>query len=124
MRLLRLLPLFLVLLSATACFRSSAAPKELVGNWTTDDEKYQGKKLEIDQDFIVLFFGDDAMPKAERIDHVASTQEAGGTTYVFETSDKAGVHNKIKVSYRPANGGELRLSNPSQVVWTRAAATQ
>jgi hypothetical protein len=122
MRLFRLLPLFLVIVSAAGCHRSQAVPKELVGNWVTDDERYQGKTLEIDQDFIVLFLGEDTQPKAKRIDRVTATKEAGVTTYVFETSDKAGVHESIQVLYRPARQGELRLSNPSQVVWTRATA--
>jgi hypothetical protein len=121
MRLFRLLPLFLVILSAAGCRHfQQGVPQELLGNWVTDDENYQGKSFEIDQEFIVLFLGEDHQPKAERIDRVSSTSEAGLITYVFETSDKAGVRDIVKVLYRPALAGELRLSNPSQVVWKRA----
>ena len=119
MRLFRLLPLFLVIVSAAGCRHFQAVPEELVGNWETDDERFQGKTLEIDQDFIVLFLGEDTLPKANRIDRVSSNKEAGVTTYVFETSDKAGVHDTITVLYRAAQKGELRLANPSQVVWKR-----
>ena len=104
--------------------RSPAVPKELVGNWTTDDAAYQDKSLEIDQGFIVLFLGEDTLPKAKRIDRITSTKQAGETAYVFETSDKAGTHDTIRVLYRPVRGGELRLSNPSQVLWKRATPAQ
>ena len=124
MRLVRLLPLFFVMLSAVACTRLHAVPKELIGNWVTDDENYRGKTLAIDQEFIVLYLGEDVLPKAERIDRFTSTKDAGGMTYIFETRDRVGAHDKIKVSYRTAHGGELRLSNPSQVVWTRAPQAQ
>jgi hypothetical protein len=124
MRFFRLLPLALLILPAAACKRSQAVPQELVGNWATQDAKYQGKMLSIDQEFIVVIQDENTPPKVERIDRMTSTNEAGVTTYVFEASDDTGAHDKVTLMYRPFNGGELRLSHPNSVVWQRAAPDQ
>lgn len=125
MRFFRLLAVSLLIFPAAACKRAQPIPQELVGNWVTDSAKYQGKNLIIDQDgFIVLILDGETLPKAERVDRMTATKVAGVPTYVFETSDKDGAHDKIALTYRPANGGELRLSHPSQVVWHRAALAQ
>jgi hypothetical protein len=125
MRFFRLLPLCLLIMPAAACRQSQTVPQALVGSWVTEDAKYQGKSLMIDQQgFIVLVLDEDTSPKPERIDHMTSTSEAGVTTYVFETSDQAGLHDKITVMYRAVNGGELRLSHPNQVLWRRAEPAQ
>jgi len=122
MRWFRLLPLLLLIIPAVACKESPPVPQELVGNWVTQDAKYQGKTLVIDPEgYIVLIVDEDTMPKAEHIDHMTSTEVAGVTTYVLDASDQAGTHDRITVMYRAVNGGELRLAHPSQVVWQRAA---
>ena len=121
MKFLRLLPLLLLIIPAAACKHSAAVPQELVGNWVTQDARYQGKTLVIDAEgFIVLIVDEDTMPKAEHIDSMTSKSEAGVTTYVFDASDQAGVHNRFTLMYRPVNGGELRLAHPNQVVWHRS----
>jgi hypothetical protein len=125
MRFFHLLALSLLILPAAGCKQSQAVPPELVGNWVTQDAKYQGKSLSIDPEgFIVLIVDENTTPKAEHIDRLTSTSEAGVTTYVFEASDQDGAHDKITVMYRAANGGELRLSHPNQVVWQREAPAQ
>ena len=109
------------MIPAVACKQSQAVPRELVGNWVTQDARYQGKTLVIDAEgFIVLIVDEDTMPKAEHIDSMTSKSEAGVTTYVFVASDQAGVQNKYTLMYRPLNGGELRLAHPNQVVWHRS----
>lgn len=121
MKLLRLLPILLLILPAVACKPSPTVPRELVGNWVTQDAKYQDKTLVIDAEgFVVLIVDEDTMPKAEHIDSMTSKTEAGVTTYVLEASDQEGVQNKFTLLYRPVNGGELRLAHPIQVVWHRS----
>jgi hypothetical protein len=117
----RFLLLFLLLAPAASCNKQVTVPSELVGSWVTQDARYRSKTLEIDGDgFVILFFGEDIEPKAERIDAMSTKTEAGITTYTFDTCDQADVHDKIRVNYRPVNGGELRLAHPNQVVWHRA----
>ncbi len=121
MRFLRLLPLLVLLIPAAACNRSVAVPQELVGNWVTQDARYQGKTLVIDAEgFVVLIVDEDTMPRAEHIDHMTSKSAAGVTTYVLDASDQAGTHNRFTLMYRAVNGGELRLAHPNQVVWHRS----
>jgi hypothetical protein len=109
------------MIPAVACKQSQAVPQELVGNWVTQDARYQGKTLVIDAEgFVVLIVDEDTMPKAEHIDKMTSKSEAGVTTYVLEASDQEGVQNKFTLMYRPLNGGELRLAHPNQVVWHRS----
>jgi hypothetical protein len=124
LRFFRLLSLSLLILPLAACKHPPAVPDELVGTWVTQDAKYQGKSLAIDQEFIVTVLDEDTTPKAEHIDHVTTTTVAGVTTYAFEATDQAGVHDKITLTYQAANGGELRLAHPSSVVWQRAEPTQ
>jgi hypothetical protein len=125
MRFFRLLTLALLIMPAAACKHSPAIPQELVGTWVTQDARYQGKSLMIDPEgFVVLVVDEDTAPRAEHVDRLTSTREAGVATYVFEASDQAGLHNKITVMYRDVNGGELRLAHPNQVVWQRATPDQ
>lgn len=121
MRFGRILALCVLMIPAVACRHSQSIPPELAGNWVTDDPRYAGKNMIIDKDgYITLITNPESKPKAERIDKMTSTKEAGAATYVFETTDIAGAHDKITLTYRAANGGELRLSHPNQVVWKRA----
>ena len=123
MKFLRLLPLLVLLIPATACNHAAAVPQELVGNWVTQDARYQGKTLVIDAEgYIVLIVDEDTMPRAEHVDSMTSKREAGVTTYVLDASDQAGAHNRFTLMYRAVNGGELRLAHPNQVVWHRAEA--
>jgi hypothetical protein len=125
MRYFRLLLLSLLIMPAVACKPSLVVPKELVGSWVTQDPRYQGKILMIDgEGFIMLVVDAETLPKAERIDSMTSTTQAGVATYVLETSDQAGAHERVTVMYRAVNGGELRLAHPNQVVWQRAAPIQ
>jgi hypothetical protein len=124
MKFIRFLPLLLLLMPAAACKRLPGVPQELVGNWVTQDAKYQGKAISIDQQFIVVIQDEETPPKVERIDHMTASSEAGVTTYVFEASDQAGQHDKVTVMYRAVNGGELRLSHPAGVVWQRETPPQ
>jgi hypothetical protein len=120
MKFFRLLLLTLLILPAAACKDAQPVPQELVGNWVTQDAKYQGKMLSIDPEgYVVLIVDEETTPKAERIDRMSSKTEAGVTTYVFEASDLAGQNDKITLMYRPLNGGELRLAHPNSVVWHR-----
>jgi hypothetical protein len=120
MKFFRVVALSVLMLPAVACTRSVTVPKELVGNWVSDDAKYEGKNLIIDRDgYVVLILDPVSTPKASRVESMKCTKE-GGLTCSFETTDKAGTHNKLSVTYSPANGGELRLGHPSGVVWHHA----
>jgi len=121
MKIIRLLPILLLMIPAVACKPSPTVPRELVGNWVTQDARYKDKTLVIDAEgFVVLIVDEDTMPKAEHIDKMTAKTEAGVTTYVLEASDQAGIQNKFTLMYRPLNGGELRLAHPNQVVWHRS----
>jgi hypothetical protein len=121
MRFFRVLLLSLLIIPSAACNRAPAVPQELVGTWTTQDAKYQGKSLTIDPEgYVVLIVDEETTPKAQHIDHMTTKSEAGVATYAMDLTDQDGVHNKITVTYRAANGGELRLAHPDRVVWQRA----
>jgi hypothetical protein len=124
MRFFRLLTLSLLIIPVVACKHSPGVPQELVGSWVTQDARYQGKSLVIDQDCIVLVQDEDTLPKAEHIDRMTAASESGVTTYVFEASDQEGARDKITVMYRAVNGGELRFSHPNSVVWQRATQAE
>jgi hypothetical protein len=120
MKFLGAVALSVLMVPAVACTHSVKVPQELVGNWVTDNAKYEGKNLIIDRDgYIVLILDPVSTPKASRVDSMQCKKEAG-LTCLFETTNKTGTHDKISVNYRPVNGGELRLAHPNNVVWHHA----
>ena len=119
MKLSKFLPM-LLLLFVCSC-RQPVVPSELIGTWQTSDPRYQGKILQIDDKFVVVGLGEELVPKVERIVRIESRREGPFTTYVIDSKDQEGKREKITVQYTPKNGGELRLSNPRQVLWTKAS---
>lgn len=121
MKLYKCLPVLILLIFCGACHRSQSAPSEIAGTWRTDSPRYEGKFLQFDQDFVIVGLGDETLPKVEHIERIAVRRQGPIVTYVIESRDQEGTHYKITVQYSPLNGGELRLSNPRQVVWKRAS---
>jgi len=119
MKLSKFLPM-LLLLFLCSC-RQPVVPNALIGTWQTSDPRYQGKFLQIDDKFIVLGLGEELVPKVERIVRIESRREGPFTSYVIDSKDQQGLREKITIQYTSRNGGELRLSNPIQVLWKKAS---
>jgi len=119
MKLSKFLPM-LLLLFLCSC-RQPVVPNGLIGTWQTSDPRYQGKYLQIDDKFVVLVLGEEVVPEVERIVRIESRREGLFTTYVIESKDQQGQRKKITIQYTPKNGGELRLSNPIQVLWKKVS---
>lgn len=113
-------PVLILLLVCAACQRSKPAPSEILGTWQTDDPRYNGKFLRFDEDFLVLGLGEDVVPKPEHIEHITVSHEGIATIYLIEARDQDRALDRITVEYSPQNGGELRLSNPHQIVWKKS----
>lgn len=121
MNLRRVFPLLLLLLVCAACRRSQDVPAELSGTWQTEEARYKDKYLKFEESYVTVSVGEDQLPKVELILHIEARREGPGTTYVIDARDQSGIHDRITVLYSPQNGGELRMANPRQVVWKKAA---
>jgi len=115
---LRIIPVLLLLLALLGC-KVHWAPAPLQGMWHTDTPKYASNFVRFDEDYIVIGLGEDITPKAERIIKIVAVPIAGSTHYDIESVDDKGIHNVLHFLYTPANGGEIRLSNPRHVIWRK-----
>jgi hypothetical protein len=94
-------------------------PAELNGTWRTEDARYQGKFLQFDGKYITTGLGEEQLPKVELITHLEVRHEGPGITCVIDARDQQGNTERLTVMYSPQDGGELRLSNPRQVLWKK-----
>lgn len=115
----RLLPSLILLLLCLGCTKSPKVPAELNGTWRTQDPRYEGKFLQFDESYITTGLGDEQIPKVELITHLEVRHEGPGITCVIDARDQQGNTERITVMYSSQEGGELRLSNPRQVLWKK-----
>jgi hypothetical protein len=118
MRSYQYLLISLPLLLCLACSKVEA-PTDLVGNWRTDDPRYQDKVLRLDGCCIVYGLGEDKDPRPEQIVSVKTQSNGAGTTYMVESIGDSKKHQKITLLYSPANGGELHIANLPKVLWKK-----
>lgn len=115
-----LLPILILLILSPACrMLSPKVPPELIGTWRSADPRYQDKFMTFDSGYVTLGLGEDHTPGVGRVTSIASSVEAGVSTYVIESRDQEDHLDKITVHYSPLRGGELRLSN--QTIWKKDA---
>jgi hypothetical protein len=115
----RLLPSLILLTLCLGCTKTPKVPAELNGTWRTEDARYQGKFLQFDESYITTGLGEDVLPKVELITHLEVRREGPGITCVIDARDQKGDTERLTVMYSSQNGGELRLSNPRQVLWKK-----
>lgn len=98
---------------------SKLLPKELEGVWTTDDARYRDRFLELSQAFVIVVTGPEDRPSVQLVDKV-ETQTTGTDTAltVYSTDYSQGLHHQMALTFSPANGGEIRFKNQTQV-WRR-----
>lgn len=115
----------LMLLACVGCSRNNSRmlPRELEGVWTTDDPRYGDRLLELSQAFVIIVAGHDT-PSVQMIDKV-ETQPKGTDTAltIYSTDYPEETHYEMALQFSPANGGEMRFKNQTQV-WRRRSDAQ
>lgn len=96
-------------------------PGQIVGEWKTDDSRYQGRFLRLETDQITFGLGGAAPDELERIESVRMMPSDQPTAYVIQLRKVSGTTDSIALRFTPENGGELRIKSQPKVVWTRKA---
>jgi hypothetical protein len=98
---------------------SPMLPAQLEGVWTSDDPRYSDRFLELPPTFVMIVTGRHERSSVQWIDKV-NVESAGDRMVltVYSTDFQEGTHHELALQVSPANGGEIRLRNQSQV-WKR-----
>lgn len=93
---------------------------ELLGLWTTNDQRYGDRALHITEDSLTLTLGDGGGIVTYPIERVTSRRIENATSYVVEYVDlREDVSYKLPFVHR--DGGILQIANQDGVQWTRGA---
>ncbi len=115
-----LLVSFVLLLLAGCNWRDpQTLPEQLLGEWKTDDARYQGRFLKVETDQITFGLGGAAPNELEHIERVHMEPANNPTDYLIKLKKLDGAPDSVVLRFSPENGGELRLKNQPHVVWSR-----
>ena len=104
-------------LALSACSGQSM-PTQIIDTWVTDDERYQGCRLQIAKDRIV--FGDSEEGSNDGI--VRKVSAAAESNILVVTIDYVNLENvpfSVRVVYSTGKGGTLWFKNQPATVWKR-----
>ena len=97
---------------------SDAVPAELVGSWTTDDPRYEGRSLELTPDELILRAS--AREGTEyTVRRVQRRQIAQGSAYVISGYSERGGEYTLTLEYSEAEH-TIAQGKPARALWYRA----
>jgi hypothetical protein len=110
----------LLLFTCLGCNRENPRllPRQLVGFWTTDEARYEGRFLELYTAFVIIGTGTGQAPQVQMVDNVKVEPLGDETAYTISSTDLDGVHCEMALRYNPARGGEIHFTN-SSATWRR-----
>jgi hypothetical protein len=110
-----------LLAAATGCNRLElrAVPAQMVGEWRTDQPRYQGRFIRLESNRVTFGLAGLAPDKAEMVEKIIATPKDNPTDYNVQLKAQDGTDDSIILQFAPENGGELRLKNQPRMVWTR-----
>jgi hypothetical protein len=114
-----LVALLLVVSPACSKGRLGVLPKQVAGFWTTSDVRYRGRFMEFSPAYVIIGAGKHGSPTVQIVDRVDAQQQNGETVYTIYSTSPAGMTDRLVFRFRPENGGEIRLENQANTVWTR-----
>lgn len=113
----------LTLALLTGCTRQATEPQvlpaQVLGEWRTNETRYEGRFLKLDSDQVTIGLGREAPDQREHIQRVSSTPPDSPTDYVIGLRTSDGREDSIALQFSPKNGGELRLKNQPKILWRR-----
>ena len=113
----------LALLTNSGCSSNKIdnLPQEVLGQWETETPKFEGFTFELAEETIT-FFDSNVENGIETYVIEKRTKELDNenkTFYVVHYENEDGLELKHAFYYDPSEGGEIRLKNQENVVWTR-----
>src|SRR5258705_2445420 len=109
----------LLLLAGCAWRDPKTVPGQMVGEWRTDEPRYNGRFLRLEADRITFGLGGVAPDKAEHVERVRMTPRDNPTEYAIHLKSADGTTDSIALQFTTQNGGELRIKSQPKVVWKR-----
>ena len=94
-----------------------STPASLVGYWSTDDPRYEGRFLRLNPESLESGVGEEGEPIFGLIRSVSTWTEEGFEVVRLEYSIPGGT-DALEIFIHGVN--RLRLRNPPEVVWTRS----
>lgn len=121
-------PLGLVLIACAAQWAGplgcseSPPPTALLGRWTTEDPRYEGRALEITPELVTLELGP-AGTQVMVIDEISARAEPDGTVrYAVRYHDQSGEEQTLRLELERGATPVLRFENHTER-WRRQPAT-
>jgi hypothetical protein len=113
----------LTLALLTGCTRQATEPQmlpaQVLGEWRTNEPRYEGRFLKLDSDQVTIGLGGEAPDQREHIQTVSLTPPDSPTDYVIGLRTSDGAEDSIALQFSPRNGGELRLKSQPKILWRR-----
>ena len=111
----------IVLLATVGCHRTDAnlLPNDLVGFWTADEPRYQGRFLELLRPYVIIGAGPGESPQVQMVDSVESNRDGDNIVYNISSTDLSGTHYKLTLLYNPAGGGVIHFKHQENIPWRR-----
>jgi hypothetical protein len=106
-----------LLLLLPGCKPDTSALDALVGVWSADDPRFEGKTLRFSRDWLVLGLGE--REEVCRIRRVSVADRLGAEDYRVEYTNAEGVPMTLAFTCAPDNS--IRLRNQGSVVWRRGS---
>src|SRR5579863_8795319 len=113
-----LVSLLLLLLAGCDWRDPRTLPGQVLGEWKTDDARYQGRFLKVETDQITFGLGGAAPNELEHIESVHMEPANNPTDYLIRLKRLSGASDSVVLRFTPENGGEIRLKNQPKVVWS------
>src|SRR5437016_7882758 len=101
---LLLMPLLLLLVGC-AWRDPKTLPGQMVGEWRTDEPRYNGRFLRLEADRITFGLGGVAPDKAEHVERVRMTPRDNPTEYTVHLTSTDGTTDSIALQFTTQNGG-------------------
>lgn len=105
---------FLIFSLISGCTRNTTPPPDLIGLWSTSDERYVDRYIEITGDSLILGIGEGGT-LVHSISNISSGQEGNGIRYTLHYLDQEGLEWTLSMLYSSVEGGTLVLQNRDEV---------
>ena len=106
----------------TGCAEEPPLPEELIGTYTTSEQTYAERSLELTSREVVFGLGD-AGTSRHVIESVSREDDQAKTLYTLAYAGEGGTDHLI-FYHDAAHGGSIVLHNQTSITWSRQGAEQ